>query len=214
MDSPAVPSLIVPLPSPARGESARVRVGNAELVLEHARGAHALVWSDGRQVRRFVLGLGSQGQLAVALRAPRLPVQVVPREAITIVPGARVRGYVLVPLVPTLVWQRGDQQRALFELVPDGLRALWDEDVGHVHRTNSTWMSRFPHRSDEPRAVVPVRLANTGDEPVCPAHLLLRVHDADLRPLRGAFVLPPQRLLWRDRAFTSVLPPAKMEPIA
>lgn len=212
MESPAAPSLVVPLPSPARGSASRVRVGNSELVLEHARGSHALLWSDGRHARRFVLGLEGNGALSVELRAPRLPVQVVPREAITIVPGGRVHGYVLVPLVPTLVWRRADVAQTLLELLPAELRALWDAALGHVHRTTSSWLVRFPVLGGEPRAVVPVRLANRGSEPVCPAHLVLQLDDADLRALRGTIVVRPQRLAWHgDAFFAAVRPPSDPE---
>lgn len=203
MEPSVVSSLVVPLPSPVRGSASRVRLGNSELVLEHARGSHALLWSDGRRARRFVLGLGVGGVLTVELRAPRLPVQIVPREVITLAPGARVHGYVLVPLVPTLVWRRRDAAQTLLELVPDELRVLWDAELGHLHRTSSTWLVRFPCQGGEPRAVVPVRLVNRGTEPACPAHLLLRVDDAELRPLRGTIVVRPQRLAWRGDAFVA-----------
>jgi hypothetical protein len=202
MSTAAPLSLIVPLPHPARGGASRLRLGSAEIVLEHARGAHTLLWSDGRNARRYVLGLGDHDSLTIELKAPRLPVQVIVREAITVVPNARLHGYVVVPLIPTVVC-RGSAGRAqtLIELRSPDLTALWDEAIGHVHRCASGWMSRFPFQTGEPRVVVPLRIAHDGDRPVSPAHLLLRLGDDDLVSLRGSVVVRPQRLQWRGDAF-------------
>ena len=53
---------------PGHGDATRVQVGRAELVLENRRGSFSLLWSDGREARRYVLGLTDSGQLSVELR--------------------------------------------------------------------------------------------------------------------------------------------------
>lgn len=185
----------VPMPRPAHGGAARVQIGRAELVLENSRGSYSLLWSDGREARRYLLGLTGAGQLAVELRAPRLPLQVVPREVLTIVPGARMRGYVTVPLVPTLVWREGvAQPQTLIELQPQGLQGIWDERSGHAFRCAASWLTRFPFRTGEPLCIVPFRLCNVGDEPASPAHLDVHVRDQDLVELRGSLLIRPQRV--------------------
>ena len=57
----------------------RLRFGSSELVLECARGSHSLLWLDGREARRFALGLDRSGTLSVARRSPRLPVRIAVR---------------------------------------------------------------------------------------------------------------------------------------
>jgi hypothetical protein len=192
--SPSLP-LFAELPRPSRGGTTRVQLGSSELILERVRGGHSLLWSDGRQARRYALGLGAAGRLGLQLRAPRLPLRVAPRDTISVAPGARLCGYVHVPLVPTLVWRPGDgHDHVLVELQPNELAAEWDDHVGYTFRCASPWLVRFPMRNGEPRAVVPLRLYNRGDAPLCPAALPLRLTDDDLQPLRGSIVAAPRRL--------------------
>lgn len=199
MDSLAALSLVVPLPRPQRGNASRARVGNAELVLERARGAYTLLWSNGREARRYVLGLREQGHLQLELRAPRLPLHLVPRETLTLVPGARLCGYVTAPLIPTIVW-RDDSGNAetLFELHPPELQGQWEEDTGHALRCAVAWLVRFPMRSGEPRVVLPLRLSNHGNSAVTPGRLRVRLTDADLTPLRAAIVTRPHRIVFGE----------------
>lgn len=190
----------VPLPRPAHGQASRVQIGRAELVLENRRGSYSLLWSDGRQARRYVLGLSGTGQLQVELRAPRLPLVLVPREVLTVVPGARLRGYLTVPLVPTLVWRDGlAQPQTLLELLPKGLQGVWDEQRGHAFRCGASWLTRFPFQTGEPQCVVPLRLVNDGAQPACPAQLDVHIGDDDLVELRGTIVVRPQRLRFDER---------------
>jgi len=187
----------VPLSRPAHGQATRVQIGRAELVLENRRGSYSLLWSDGREARRYVLGLTEHGQLHVDLRAPRLPLSVVPREVLTVVPGARLRGYITVPLVPTLVWRdRLAQPQTLLELLPKALQGTWHEQHGHAFRCSASWLTRFPFQTGEPHCVVPLRLANVGSEPACPASLPVHLTDDDLVELRGTLLVRPQRLRW------------------
>lgn len=187
----------VPVALPAHGHATRVQVGRAELVLENLRGSFSLLWSDGREARRYVLGLTEQGALRCELRVPRLPVRCAPREVVTLVPGARLRGYVTVPLVPTVVWcPDGAEPVALVELLPDDLQGVWDERTGHAFQCGVAWLSRFPFRSGAAHAVVPLRLSNRGDEVASPDHLDLSLSDDSLFELRGALVARPQRLVW------------------
>ena len=184
---------------PGHGDATRVQVGRAELVLENRRGSFSLLWSDGREARRYVLGLTDSGQLSVELRVPRLPLCCVPRDVVTLVPGARLRGYVTVPLVPTVVWRQDDAPpEPLVELVPDELQATWDEQNGHAFEVGVGWLSRFPFRSGAAQAVVPLRLSNRGDAVVSPRHLDVQLTDDGLWELRGALVARPQRLVWRE----------------
>lgn len=198
-DNPAALARSMPLPRPAPGTASRVQLGRAELVLEHTRGSYSLLWSDGREARRYLLGLPKTGQLSIELRAPKLPVRIVPRELLTIVPRARMRGFMAVPLVPTVVWRDGlDQPQTLIELHQPNLEGHWDEASGHTIRTAASWLVRFPFQTGEPQVVVPLRLYNDGADPACPGALELEITDDDLVELRGAIVVRPRRMRWLD----------------
>ncbi len=210
MDASPSLSLLVPLPRPARGETARVHLGSSELVLEGVRGGHSLLWSDGRQARRYALGLGAAGHLTLQLRAPKLPVRIVPREVMSVVPNGRISGYVFVSLVPTLVWHDDDgHSHALVELFPNDLAAEWDEETGHSFESASPWCVRFPMRNGEPRAIVPIRLVNASGEVVSPANLPITLGDADLFERRGSIVVAPRRLVWLGEQFETQVRAAK-----
>jgi hypothetical protein len=187
----------MPLPRPSPGAASRVQLGRAELVLEHSNGSYSLLWSDGREARRYVLGLSNLGQLRIELRAPKLPVRIVPRELLTIVSKARIRGFMTVPLIPTLVWHDGrNQPQTLIELLQPNLQSHWDESSGHSIRSASSWLVRFPFQTGEPQIVVPLRLYNATSELACPGHLELKINDEDLVELRGSIVVRPRRLHW------------------
>lgn len=196
-ENPATLQRSVPLPRPSHGAASRVQLGRAELVLEHSRGSYSLLWSDGREARRYVLGLSASGQLFVELRAPQFPLYIVPRELMTIVAGARLRGFLCVPLVPTVVWRDGvGQPQTLIELQPKALQGHWHEDSGHALRCAASWMVRFPFQTGEPQVVVPIRIYNDGREPACPGQLELTITDDDLIEMRGAILVRPKRLRW------------------
>jgi hypothetical protein len=200
-DSPPL-SLCVPVPSPARGGCTRIRLGGGDLVLEHVRGGHTLLWSDGRESRRYVLGLRNDGELQLRWTAPRLPVRCVVRDVLSVVPGGRLRGYLQLPLVPTLVWTGADGGcEVLIELLPRDLTAEWGDDTGHLFRCPSPWLVRFPMRSGEPKVVVPIVLRNDDGVALSPAHLPLTLRDEDLKPMRGSVVVRPFRLRWRHDAW-------------
>lgn len=212
-ESPRPLQRSMPLARPAHGSASRVQLGRVELVLENCRGSYSLLWSDGRESRRYVLGLSASGQrntgqyamgqLSVELRAPRLPLHIMPRELLTLVPGARLRGFLTVPLVPTVVWRNQlDQPQVLIELHPEALQGHWQEDTGHSLRCGASWLVRFPFQTGEPQLVVPIRLYNDSREPASPSHLELSVEDADLIELRGAILLRPRRLHWNGSAMT------------
>lgn len=192
------------VPRPARGSCTRVRLGASELILEAVRGGHSLLWTNGRQARRYAVGLEPGGHLTLQLRAPKLPLQVAPREVVTLVPGGRLAGYLQVSLVPTLTWHApGQPAHTLLELLPEDFAAEWEEATGHVFCTQSPWLVRFPMRSDEPRVVVPVRLCNASAEVASPAVLPLTLRDRDLTMLRGSIVVRPRRLRWNGVDFTA-----------
>lgn len=201
---PAMP-LEQPVARPARGRSTRVRFGGSELVLEATRGGHALLWLDGKESRRFALGLAADGDLVLALAAPRLPVRVTTRETITLAPGARLRGYVQVPLVPTLQWRCGRAApRQLAEFPREELAAEWDDRDGTVQRCTSAFHVRYPIPTGAPRANVPVWIANPTDTIAAPGWLPLHLRDEELRPLRGGVAVAPRRLHWNGQALYPV----------
>ncbi len=197
--NPAALARSMPLPRPSPGAASRVQLGRAELVLEHSHGSYSLLWSDGREARRYLLGLSKSGQLSIELRAPKLPVRIVPRELLTIVPNARMRGFMTIPLVPTVVWRDGrNQPQTLIELHQPSLQGHWDESSGHSIQTSASWMVRFPFQTGEPQIVVPLRLYNATSEPACPGHLELTIRDEDLVEIRGSIVVRPRRMRWSD----------------
>lgn len=200
--APTLP-LLTKLPRPARGTSARVQVGSHELVLEHVRGGYSLLWSDGREARRHAIGLPRDGQLVLQLKLPRLPVCVVTRDVLTITPQGRLRGFVQVPLVPTLLFrEESGSEHTLIELSSRELAAEWDELSGHLFRVSSPWHVRFPMRSGEPRIVVPIWLHNCADGVLSPANLPLQLAVDDLSELRGSVVARPRRLRWNGEQWS------------
>ena len=55
------------------------------------------------------------------------------RETLALVPKSRVRGYLNVPLVPTLIWRRaGHADAQVCELLPNSLTAEWEESSSLV----------------------------------------------------------------------------------
>lgn len=191
-----------PVALPPRGGATRLRLGGSDLVLEAVRGGHSLLWSDGRQARRYLLGLRPGEALCLRWRVPRLPLRCVPREALTLAPGGRLCGYILVPLVPTL--ERAGvapDVRTLVEVLPTELSAEWHEEAGHTFCCSSPWFVRFPPRSQEPRAIVPLRLYNPSSAVVSPASLPVPLRDDELQGLRECVVVHPRRCIWRDGGF-------------
>jgi hypothetical protein len=212
MDSPLGLRFRTPLPRPQRGGSTRLQVGRSELVLESVRGGHALVWHDGTEARRFALGLDDDGELAVELRVPALPVRLVLRDVASLVPGARLRGYVQVPLVPTVVWQSVDgATAALAEMIPRELAAEWDDRDGCGFRCTSPLQVRFPVRVEVPRATLSLVLSNEGDSVASPAFVPLQLTNDELAPLRGGLVAMARRCIWRGAAWQTIARPFASE---
>ncbi len=175
-------------------------------MLEGVRGGLSLLWTDGREARRFALGVASGGDLALALRAPRLPVHVAARETIALGPRGRLRGYVQIPLVPTVTLGSGTSEPlVLLELPTRGLAPEWDDRSGTVYRAASPLLVRFPVPAPEPRAIVPLWIANPTASVACPGHLPIDLVDAELRVLRGSVVARPRRLRWSGDALASFL---------
>jgi len=155
MDSNPTMPLQTHLPRPARGGSTRVQFGNKEVVLESTRGGYSLLWLDGREARRLAIGLAADGTLRLALRAPRLPVRVAVRDTVTLAPRSRLRGYVQVPLVPTILWHDDNSEPQLLAEFPRAdLAAEWDDREGTFYRCVSPLHVRYPIPGAEPRATV------------------------------------------------------------
>jgi hypothetical protein len=188
------------LPRLERGQSARLRVGRLELVLEATRSGFSLLCLDGQQARTWTLGLPREGELRLGCRAPRWPLSVGLRDPLVLVPGGRVRGYVKVPLVPTLLWQReGGTALQVAELVPVELGAEWDEGSGScILRCTSPLLARLPPPSGEPCAIVPWALRNDGTRVQSPETLPLQLVDRELRRCRGHLLATPRRLRFDD----------------
>lgn len=182
---------------PPRGGSARMAVGGNELVFEAVRGGYTLLWHAGREARRYVVGLCGPGSLHLELRAPRYPVKLLLQETLALAPRARVRGYVQVPLVPTLLWRDADGVLTqLLDFTPAGLAAEWSDSDQPLQCCTSPWLVRFPVHTGEPRAIVPLLLKNGSDAVCSPADLPCVLRAGDLHELRGRIVAPPRRLQW------------------
>ncbi|MCA8976229.1 MAG: hypothetical protein KDC98_16025 [Planctomycetes bacterium] len=206
---------------PARGGSARIGVGGNELVFEAVRGGYVLLWHAGRQARRYVVGLPDTGGLSLVLRPPPYPIKLLIRETIAIAPGARVRGFVQLPLVPTLLWSGpsvvtctgtgtapdcagrstvpADAEQVLFEFTPAGLTAEWTESDAMTSCCESSWFVRFPVHGGEARVTVPLRLMNRSGQVLSPAHVPMSMQASDLLELRSGIVTAPHRLTWNGR---------------
>ncbi|MBX3464172.1 MAG: hypothetical protein KF830_13445 [Planctomycetes bacterium] len=188
---------------PPRGGSTRLQFGRTEVVLEATRGGYALLWLEGRQARRFALGLGPTSELSVALAAPRLPVRVAARDTLALAPRARLRGYVQVPLVPTISCRDHAGVHRLAEFPPAELEPEWDDREGTVWRCVSPFHVRYPIPGSEPRVTVAVWLANPTETIASPAYLPLVLADADLRPVRGGVGARPRRLTWNGQGLVA-----------
>ena len=181
---------------PERGSSSRFRLGRLELILEPVRGGYTLLCSDGSSARSWSLGLSPEGSLWIACRLPRWPLRIGLRETLALVPKSRVRGYLNVPLVPTLLWRRpGHADAQVCELLPNSLTAEWEESSSLVvQRVVSPFLQRMPLPEDQLRAVVPVTIRNDSESVQCPEALPLLLADEDLGACRQHLVARPQRL--------------------
>jgi len=182
---------------PLQGGSARLAVGACELVFEAVRGGYTLLWHAGREARRYVVGLPDGGETILELRPPSHRVRLLLKETLALAPGARVYGYVQVPLVPTLLWRDdAEAESQLIELMPASLAAEWHEGTGTSFTCTSTWLVRFPVHGGEARATVPLRLHNASPNALSPEDLPLRLRVNELREMRGGIIALPRRLTW------------------
>ena len=184
------------LPLPTRGSSARFRLGRMELILEPVRGGFTLLCLDGNAARTWSLGLHGEGQLWVQCKLPRWPLRVALRETLVLVPHSRVRGYVAVPLVPTLQWRTEHAAPAtICELLPNALAAEWeDASAAVVQRVTSPFLQRTPLPDEQLRAIVPLFIRNDGDSVQSPDALPLQLREEQLRACRQHLIACPQRL--------------------
>jgi hypothetical protein len=188
-----------PLPLPTRGSSERMQCGGFELVLEGVRGGHILVVHDGSEGRRIHLGLRGDGGLELRLLPTCYPCFVSPKEVIRLLPGTRLRGYLLVPLVPTLVSVGGDGQvETLVELLPPSLAAEWRDGVGCVQTTAAPLLHRLPPPGDEPVAAVPLALRNRSASVVTPAEIAIALDAGELFAARGQVFAAGRRITYTD----------------
>lgn len=185
------------LPRPDRGASSRFRLGRLELVLEPVRGGYTLLCLDGSGARTWSLGLSTDGELWIECRLPRWPLRLGLRETLALVPGARVRGYVQVPLVPTLSWRReGQRDCTVCELLPQSLAAEWEDASNQVvQRVDSPFLQRTPLPDEQLRAIVPISVCNRSDAVQSPERLPLALRESDLGSCRQHRIASPQRLV-------------------
>ncbi|MBM3975171.1 MAG: hypothetical protein FJ301_13840 [Planctomycetes bacterium] len=216
MDAPVPLARRTVLPRPPRGSASRWSCGACDGLLEAGRGGYAFLWSDGRWSdgrtgQRVHLGVPPDGELALVLAPPRSPVRVVLREPVVLAPGARLRGYVGVPLAPTLTWTDGDGvEHALHAFAAGDLASEWDERSGHVQVTTSPWFQRFPVRVGELRAIVPVRIRHAGRAPFETPFLPIGLAPADLTAARGALIARP----WSFQTVGDGLAERRRQPLA
>jgi hypothetical protein len=122
------------------------------------------------------------------------------RETLVLAPGGRLRGYVQVPLIPTLFGLReGGAPVRLVEFTTGELAPEWDEANGLLLRTTGSWLVRFPMPTGEPRVVVPLRLRNDDAAVASPGECELLLRPEDLVELRGALITAPRRLAWNGQ---------------
>ena len=203
----------MPLPLPCRGESLRHRIGRLELVLERGHGSYTLLCHDGEQARSWSLGLREDGQLWLSCRMPRLPIVLALRDMLVLVPGARVRGFVKVPLVPTVSWLGPAAEEPLAELLPPQLAAEWDQESGQcVQRWTSPLLQRLPPPTAEPWALLPLSIRNDSQRVQSPERLPLRLEDRELHVCRGHLLGAARRLRIGDHG--RVVTEVRMHPAA
>lgn len=190
--------LTVPLEPPDEGGGIRVQRGAWQIVLERNRGGFAVLAHDGQFERRWFVGVPSGGALSVRARAPRYPVRVRVREALTVAPGGRLRGYVGVPLGHEVVWIGPDgREFPLVEVVPHGLRTSWVESrQAYEHHADGRFMFELAGPEDDSVAMVPLVIRNEGPQPVSPMEFLVAVRSDDLREIRRRVVAAPRALVF------------------
>lgn len=200
----------IALSRPPHGGSARHRVGSFEFVVETVRGGVVLLVLDGKEARKWFLGLGPRDALAVEATVPQHPLRLVLRDRVALAPGAALHGYVSVPLQPSVLLLRdGTPLGTIAGVQPDTLAAEWSDAEGAVVlRTLVHFHHRIPLHADPFSAVVPLVLHNRSDAMLHPTELPLRLRTEDLRELRKRLIAAPRRLLAdaADRWTESVRP--------
>ncbi|MCR9248527.1 MAG: hypothetical protein NXI31_26160 [bacterium] len=203
---PDRPRLRTELRVPPPGGSVRVAMGDSEFVFEAVRGGFTLLRLQGREADRHVLGLpdgGRTGEVILELRPPEWPVRLQLREVLVLAPGARVHGYVRVPLVPAVTWCTSPTAEPvrLLDFPPRTLSAEWDDQIGTVLHCDSTWFVRYPMHGGEPQITVPLRLHNPTDTVCSVADLPLDFTPQDLTERRSGVGAAPRRLVWSGEAW-------------
>jgi hypothetical protein len=189
------------VPRLQRGQRWRAWLGRLELVLEATRSGCSLLLLEGKESRTWTLALPAAGELRLECRAPRWPLCIALADPLLLAPGARVRGYVRVPLVPTLCWlPAAGAALSLVEALPAELGAAWDEGNGTcVQRCTSPLLERPPAEAAWPFAVAPWSIRNDSARLQSPEALEMRLLDRELRRCGGHLLAAPRRLRLRDQ---------------
>jgi hypothetical protein len=122
-----------------------------------------------------------------------------PLDPIALAPGGRLRGYVFVPLVPTVELRRaGHGPEVLAEILPPGLSAEWDEANGFLLRAESPFVLRAPVPTEHMRVVVPLVLRNGTARSQQVGAIPVHVTGAELVAMRRQWFAAPRRLVWSE----------------
>ncbi|MEY4675372.1 MAG: hypothetical protein RL148_3156 [Planctomycetota bacterium] len=185
---------------PPHGGSARVRIGSFEFVVETVRGGVVLLVLDGKEARKWFLGLSPHDELAVEPTVPQHPLRLVLRDRVALAPGAALHGYVAVPLQPSVLLVRaGKVLGTIAGVQTDALAAEWsDEEGAVVLRTLVNFHHRIPQHADPFAVVAPMVLHNHSEAMIHPTELPLRLRSEDLRELRKRLIAAPRRLQCAD----------------
>jgi hypothetical protein len=189
------------LPRLQPGMRSRVWLGRLEFLLEATRAGCTLQVLDGQERRTWTLALPRDFELRLECRAPRWPLSIGLEHPLLVAPGARVRGYLRVPLVPTLRWlPPAGEPVTVAEVLPDDLSAEWDEAAGTcVQRCTSPLWAAPPADAAWPFAVVPWSIRNDSPRLQGPEALALELADHELRRCGGHLLAAARRLRFRDQ---------------
>ena len=184
---------------PRSGHASRVRKGQLEVVLKQGSSGYILVTHDGYQGRQHLLGLPEEGNLWLVARTPEHRVVVELEDPRAVAPGARLRGYVAVPLPHRVAWTGGGEEKSLLEILPRDMETRWlGEEQGYEHRVVSKFYSASAVPGEPTTALVPVVLQNRRPQSVVPRELVVHLQDRDLHVVRGRIVAAPRRIVFTD----------------
>src|SRR5690606_8326669 len=191
-----------PLPLPALGARVRFSKGPLELVIERHHGGVCVLTPHSDAQKRHYLGIPPGGRLELHARPPEFRVRVRLLDRVTLAPGGRLRGYVVVPLPHRLIFRREDgRSEPLLDVVPTELQTSWmgeGKDGGYLHETDSGFHLDRRGIVAQTVAIVPLVLTNHCEHAVSPEGLRISIRERDMREIDGQIVAAPRRLHFGD----------------